>query len=464
MRCVKAKRACGGYEELASSTFRHYVSQGAEQSSTFVSTARKCSLPIRTAIPGTNILPEDTIPAEVTHAQSNALAQRAFFYDYCIDSANANLSQGFLSGLEVMARRLQPKSALTKACQAVSFASHGKPLRRPQLIQKAALFYQELLGALADTIDNPAVVNSREPRLIAMLLGLYQIITSDESDYGNHQTHARGLAALMGMEHSPLGLFGIFQKQDLTVGNVCRVFSVPAMDAKGESLDTLLHELDALRKIHEESFGLKNINALRNESIDLDMRLCKWAESRDAEFKPTTIGCATKGQHGSGKAVGYWPGKVDTYFDSYVAGVWNIYRAARLTLIALTITFPDNKEGSENYPDYIHTAYHIAEDMLGSIPYHLADNLQVFLAEMATNTDIMDPGKSLGGLLLMHPLYIASTMPFLPVQMREYMRACLTWIGSYMGLGQATLLANTPEIDRDYLESGCMIIWSGFVC
>ena len=74
MRCIKANRGCGGYEDGAFSAFRLYEAQGANQSSSFISTARKCSLPMRVSIPGTDVLPEETLPVEMSQVESNGLA------------------------------------------------------------------------------------------------------------------------------------------------------------------------------------------------------------------------------------------------------------------------------------------------------------------------------------------------------------------------------------------------------
>ena len=46
----------------------------------------------------------------------------------------------------------------------------------------------------------------------------------------------------------------------------------------------------------------------------------------------TTEDCATQPQAGSKVEVGYWPGRVDKYFDLYVASVWNTVRMARVLL------------------------------------------------------------------------------------------------------------------------------------
>jgi hypothetical protein len=200
---------------------------------------------MRVPIPGTDVLPSDTIPIETSQAESNELALRAFSYDYCIIPTNPTLSRGYLSGLEMMAHRLGPKSNLVKACQAVVLASHGKPLHRPQLVHKAEKFYQELLGSLARAIESPASADATETKLVAMLLGLYQVLleifffqhsgrradldadnNGQETDHGDHEAHAKGLAALMEIGHLPLNLLGTVRSGDIR--NV-RVSTVPSL-------------------------------------------------------------------------------------------------------------------------------------------------------------------------------------------------------------------------------------------
>jgi hypothetical protein len=221
------------------------------------------------------------------------------------------------------------------------------------------------------------------------------------------------------------------------------------------------------------------MESIRDDGKALDRRFVFWKYSRSSAFKPTPIGHIKEAQFGTDIPVGYWPGSIDTYFDLYVAGVWNIFRAARLLLLALNIRC--SKELGEDYAHHIRAATDVVEDMITSVPYHLMDNLPAFLLELESASEIREPGRFLGGLLLMYPLYVASRLPFLPEQMREYLRACLLWIGSRMGIGQATLLAKVGRchgidktkmltsfgqesgIDRDYLASGCMIVWSGFL-
>lgn len=181
---------------------------------------------------------------------------------------------------------------------------------------------------------------------------------------------------------------------------------------------------------------------LKKESIALNQRFAEWQDSRSKELKPTRVAYMDNHWQGISQiSAGFWPGRVDTYFDLYVAGVWNIFRAARLLLISLIIKLSALVGDTDDSLWHIHRSHSIAQDIASSIPYHLTDDLYTFLNELGTSKEIRDPGKFLGGLLLMHPLYVASHTPILSEEIREYMHRCLEWIGLNMGLGQASLLA-----------------------
>ncbi len=227
------------------------------------------------------------------------------------------------------------------------------------------------------------------------------------------------------------------------------VFSIPALNDKAESLDSLLLNLDRIWKKSEEPLELGEIIELKAESIALDRCFSQWLDSRITDFKPTIVGYTNLSQHnhGSEPVVGYWQGKIDTYFDLYVAGVWNISRAARLLLVTLVMKLSDRLESDDSCIDYIHAANYAVEDIFASVPYHLVDDLPAFVSELATGKEITDVGRALGGLLLLHPLYIVSKTKFLSQKTRDYSQRCLAWIGSNMGIGQATVLAEAGEAE-----------------
>lgn len=205
--------------------FRRYNGQDGDPV-LFKSTARKCSLPVRVSSPDTDILPEDGQPQEVSDEKVEEFALRAFFHDYCIVSYNQSLSRGYLDGLELMLHHLGRQSDLAKACKVVALANHGIKLHRPGLTRKAETLYHDLLGSMLKSIENTAFANTAEALMIAMLLGLYEVLLSpdrsmvesvinasqmsvaDETRPSSHNAHARGVAAILRIEKLPLDLFG----------------------------------------------------------------------------------------------------------------------------------------------------------------------------------------------------------------------------------------------------------------
>ncbi|KAF5863432.1 hypothetical protein ETB97_010063 [Aspergillus alliaceus] len=92
------------------------------------SLARKCSLPARDPAPGTDALPDDAHPKEVTGEVVEESGLRAFFYDYCVVSTHRSLSRGFFHKLGGMVRFTGFRSDLAKACKVVEFGGHGLKL------------------------------------------------------------------------------------------------------------------------------------------------------------------------------------------------------------------------------------------------------------------------------------------------------------------------------------------------
>ena len=206
-----------------------------------------------------------------------------------------------------------------------------------------------------------------------------------------------------------------------------------------------------------------------------------WQKTRCPDFNPRTVGHIPKLQSGSMLEVGYWPGRVDAYFDLYVAGVWNTSRTARLLLISLILKLSNILNDNRDHTREHKNALHLAEDIVASIPYHITEDLHIFFRKRGEKEEGINPGRPVGGLLLMHPLYVASTLPIVPPKMREYMRKSLAWIGTNMGIGQASVFAKVrsleefkviltanklqppQQIDKQYFTDGSLIVWAGML-
>lgn len=86
------------------------------------------------------------------------------------------------------------------------------------------------------------------------------------------------------------------------------------------------------------------------------------------------------------------------------------------------------------------------EEIISSIPFLLAASLPDFIANVATKTPLV-PGRPVGGLLLMHALYVLMTLPVIDLKLKVYIQNCLRWIGDHMGIGQATILSKVSIVE-----------------
>jgi hypothetical protein len=139
--------------------------------------ARRCSLPVRAPYPGTDILPDDATPKEVSEEDVVEFAVRGFFYDFTVSSPDSiSASVGFLKNLELQVQRKGLDSFLGKACTMISYANNARKLRRPSFTTKAEMMYHELLRYLAKEISRPGSVKERsELTQLASLMGLYEV-------------------------------------------------------------------------------------------------------------------------------------------------------------------------------------------------------------------------------------------------------------------------------------------------
>ena len=83
----------------------------------------------------------------------------------------------------------------------------------------------------------------------------------------------------------------------------------------------------------------------------------------------------------------------------------------------------------------------LTDGIIASIPYHLTHIPELSIPSSEGDLRCSSPGKTIGGLLLMHPLFVVSSLSSVSQQKRTHLRGCLKWIGIHMGVGQASQLA-----------------------
>ena len=215
----------------------------------------------------------------------------------------------------------------------------------------------------------------------------------------------------------------------------------------GNDLDSILLEMggiwDKMNSLPADDS--EALRFLQQQAIFLNHRLSHWQNRLPADFMPIAAGQIAPGPNPMSPEPGYWPGAIDVYFDLYVAGVWNTLRVARCFLIDIIITIADTLQDGKDYARERADASHLCKKLLSSIPYHLTECLPEFLRETERASEIQTPGRAVGGLLLMHPMFVLRQLSIVPLEIREYLTRCLEWIGMNMGVGQASNFAKVRK-------------------
>lgn len=90
----------------------------------------------------------------------------------------------------------------------------------------------------------------------------------------------------------------------------------------------------------------------------------------------------------------------------------------------------------------------LADEIFASMPFHLTclsdlePNSRGEFNERKVNSSLNEKGRTVGGLLLIHPLYVVLQMSSVSDTRRNYARYIMKWIGNEMGIGEALVLSD----------------------
>ena len=295
---------------------------------------------------------------------------------------------------------------------------------------------------------------------------MQMVVASSDVD-GKYEAHAKGIAAILKAEPTTLDLLlaaRSFQASSLKKSDKFEkpefwihrdpsrpgsgLFLNPSSDLASPSLDDLMLAFFPIWKRATDlktnpAVTLDEINDAKSEAVRLKKAFEHWQDVQTKSFRPWTIGHVDQERPGPKFSVGRWPTKVDIYFDYYIASGWNTSRTARLLLIQILNDLEMlTNSGSQDGSDFSNVLP-IVDEIISSIPFHLAEDVQVFMQDVKSGSQgsILNPGRAAGGLLLLHPLHVASTLLFVPLEIREYLKDCLEWISLNMGIGLASVLS-----------------------
>jgi hypothetical protein len=388
-----------------------------------------------------------------------------FFRDYVLVSKDRSLSRGYFDGLESLLNSASPSSELVSAVRIVadaSAASKAGSLDFPSSSKQ----YSNTLAAFRKTLDNPEKRNADEALMTAVLLGLYEMIIAVEPYPAAHGTHLSGVSAILCTRKQPFevlelagsNLFELFNPllpaRPASIGQIPGLLSpypCSEMDPPMKSLDVLLIKsrpiLERASHILSDSTARKtDLRNLKQDASLLNKEFSLWPLCQPKEWMPEKLGVMKEAEHLGGDylyEMPFWPGNVDSYFDLYVAAVWSIYRKARLKLLDVVARSSEGLSPSERTNGKLGAeVQELIDDLCASVPFHLVADLP---SALKIPSEKVTPGKALGGLLLMYPMYIASSLPMVPLKQRIWMRERLRWIGKHMGIRQAIMLGDVSS-------------------
>ena len=463
-RCTKSKRTCLGYKGEVDTRLQGRTSK-------FVNSKRAVLLPpaFQRPSPPLNRLDMNWDP-EVRAAFIR------FFSDFVLVPKDRSLTRGYFDGLEHLLTKAGLKSELFRATRIVALANAANTLGSYDLLYKAHTQYSDTLVAFQKSLNDSTRCNNDEALMTAALLGLYEMMVATKAYPDAHSAHIRGVSAILGTRNLYLDVLpGLRMSRcfrSLLSRSLAQEAQTPGLLSSPPSAESEpnSHHLDALMlrsrpvllratKILSDPKASKvDLGTLKQQATLLDKEFSLWPLCQPKEWAPQTLGTIEKGAQSTDTTLDsmpFWPGKIESYFDLYVVAVWNTYRKARLRLLQIVADCSQRLRSASQLQAKPATLQklqseirELVDGLCASVPFHLSADLHHCLQSGGTIGDLYSPGKALGGLLLMYPLYIASTLTLIPPEQRDWMKGRLRWIGKNMGIRQALMLANVRLMNK----------------
>lgn len=134
--------------------------------------------------------------------------------------------------------------------------------------------------------------------------------------------------------------------------------------------------------------------------------------------------------------------------------MWNTWRKAYLIHIDILVRLAVALEQDYKIRPYQQRAESLIAGMKASVPYHLTRSPGDYLqcVKTSSNPENLQPNIPINGLSLIYPLYTAARCTFISHADKHYIVNTLNWIGSHMGIGQATTLAHNIDSGGNNLQ------------
>ncbi|KAM3077195.1 hypothetical protein ACMFMF_005106 [Clarireedia jacksonii] len=184
----------------------------------------------------------------------------------------------------------------------------------------------------------------------------------------------------------------------------------------------------------------------------LDQDYINWVEDLPEPWKPSPEFWINTSLDADMEFTNFYPGRVDTYRDIWMATTQNLARVSRLfiltTILRCTawLTLPLNYEETNEYVTASEQARVLIEEIIASIPYYFGHEAQD-TSNSAFNDSYFPCGSNskvggtgVTGVFAMWPIFAALGSDFTSDSQRLWLRGRLKYIAETLGIHQARML------------------------
>lgn len=194
-----------------------------------------------------------------------------------------------------------------------------------------------------------------------------------------------------------------------------------------------------------------------------DLAYVNWSKSLPHYFQWKTVAWEHKVPNGDYSKAEVYPGRVDSYQDLWVAGVWNMVRWSRITLASVSVrcvarlSSPVNYRTTTVYAIASQTCIGIITDIIASVPYQLGwfskRKGPLGQATISTFGCGEDARKGLGGYFMAWTLACIHGQDYISDSQRTWVQGRLEYIGTQLGVRCAHMLAQVRLLcpNRNYI-------------
>lgn len=217
----------------------------------------------------------------------------------------------------------------------------------------------------------------------------------------------------------------------------------------GELRAEVARVMTGLERIPE---NIDRVLAIIRRAQLLDQEAVGWMNSLPESWQYKTLCWEDHVPGGDYSKAEVFPGRVDVYSDFWIASVWNLTRATRLVLAAITIRcaawvcWPVDYRTTPEYATASQICVNTIADIIASVPYHLGWHTKrkhlfanIELSGFACGEE--SSSKSLPGYFLIWPLTCLITQDHATDAQRQWVSGRLRYIGDELGLKYSKTLS-----------------------